>query len=255
MARPVPAAGPPLTSSIRGGVPAGHGPTAPPVSSAARSSAIRLRSRSTATPQAIGGKAASFSAPRRSMRAAPGWSEVSLWYPTATWISATRRFHRSSPSTSSSSSSNPSWASKNSPALKRRTAAPKPVGNRGSPMLCVLELQRQSQARLRPSGGQRAESPRREDRVLARRVDEVALDDVEADVVAQDVLEHPERFHHVVVRGVDGHPEHGQHAAAAIEGERREARDRLPVAHLVAERRRGRRDAHDRRQVERPDEA
>src|SRR5438093_10567953 len=235
MAQPVPAAGPPLTSSIRGGVPAGHGPTAPPVSSAARSSAIRLRSRSTATPQATGGKAASFSAPRRSMRAAPGWSEVSLWYPTATWISATRRFQRSSPSTSSSSSSNPSWASKNWPALKRRTAAPKPPGNRASAIPPVLELQRQSQARLGPSGRQRAEPPRREDRVLARRVDEVTLHDVEAHVVAHDVLEHPEGFHHVVVRRVDRRPEHGQHAAAAIEGECGEARDRLPVADLAAE--------------------
>src|SRR5438093_2297098 len=254
MAQPVPAAGPPLTSSIRGGVPAGHGPTAPPVSSAARSSAIRLRSRSTATPQATGGKAASFSAPRRSMRAAPGWSEVSLWYPTATWISATRRSHRSSPSTSSSSSSKPSWASKNSPALKRRTAAPKPVANRAATMRSVVELQRQSRPGLRPSPRQRAEPPGREDGILPRRIDEVALHDVDADVVAHDVLEHPERLHHVVVRRVDRHPEHGQHAAAAIKAERREARDRLPVAHLVAERRRGRRDTDDRRQVEGADE-
>src|SRR5437667_3908617 len=252
--QPTPAAGPPLTSSICGRAPPIRGSTVPPASSAARSFAIRSLSRSTATPQATAGKAASFSAPSRSMRAAPGWPEQSLWYPTATWISATRRFHRSSPSTSSSSSSKRSWASKNSPALKRRTAAPKPVGNRGSPMPCVLELQRQSHAGLRPSLRQRAEPPGREDGILARRIDEVALHDVDADVVAHDVLEHPERLHHVVVRRVDRHPEHGQHAATAIKAERREARDRLPVAHLVTERRRGRRDTDDRRQVEGADE-
>src|SRR4029453_4195404 len=50
----------------------------PPASAAVLSSAPRARSEPTSIPHAASGNAASFSSPRPSMRAAPGWPDLHL---------------------------------------------------------------------------------------------------------------------------------------------------------------------------------
>src|SRR5207247_11476479 len=108
-----------------------------------------------------------------------------------------------------------------------------PVGG-GEAMASHLELVRETQLGLRAAVVEAAEAPGVEDgRAAAPRRDEVPLRDVHDEVVAHHVIDRPEGLHAELVGRVDGHAEHGDDAAAAVEGERGEGEERLPVPDLV----------------------
>src|SRR5262245_8528115 len=89
------------------------------------------------------------------------------------------------------------------------------------------ELVRQPDARLGTAVVETGEAPGLEDRRrMTLRRDEVALADVQDEVVAQHVVDVPEGLHAELVGRVDGHAQHGHDAAAAIEGEAGEREER-----------------------------
>src|SRR5437016_11978687 len=98
-----------------------------------------------------------------------------------------------------------------------------------------LELVGQAELGLRAIVVEPAEAPRLEDgRAVAVGRDEVALGEVDDEVITHDVIDGPERLHVPLVHPVDRCPNHRHDAAAAVEGESREREDALPVADLVA---------------------
>src|SRR6266478_7170675 len=98
-----------------------------------------------------------------------------------------------------------------------------------------LELVRETQLGLRAAVVEAAEAPGVEDgRAAAPRRDEVPLCEVHDEVVAHHVIDRPEGLHAELVGRVNCHAEHGEDAAAAVEGEPGEGEERLPVAELVA---------------------
>src|SRR4029077_9241298 len=116
--------------------------------------------------------------------------------------------------------------------------------------------------RLGASLVETGEAPRLEDRrVVPPRGHEVALADVHDEVVPDDVVDVPERLHVPLVHRVDRQAEHRHDAATAVERERREREQGLPVAELVAEGwaagvdRGLRAEAARRRKIEAADEA
>src|SRR5262252_2668835 len=130
--------------------------------------------------------------------------------------------------------------------LRARSARPSEASGESGPRRAVpaggegrspsLELKRQTEARLGASRVQTRQAPGLEDRraVPARR-HEVALGEVHDEVVADHVVDRPERLHVELVGRVDRDAGHRHDAAAAVEGEGREGEERLPVADLVAE--------------------
>src|SRR5947199_765195 len=122
----------------------------------------------------------------------------------------------------------------------------------------LLELVGESQLGLGAAVVEAAEAPGLEDgRAATLRRDEVALRDVDDEVVAHHVGDGPERLHAPLVHPVDRHARDRDDAAAAVEGEGREGEEALPVADLVAEGRRVGRVAEARSggQVEAADQA
>src|SRR5262245_65224100 len=115
--------------------------------------------------------------------------------------------------------------------------APRPLSNHTRAAPRTLELIGEPDRRLGASRVETAEAPRLEDglREVAVRLHEVALADVHHEVVAHDVVDVPERLHVPAVHRIDGEAEHRDDRAAAVERERREREQGLPVADLVAE--------------------
>src|SRR5574341_97537 len=96
------------------------------------------------------------------------------------------------------------------------------------------ELVRQSDARLGAAAVQTSDTPALEHRT-AGRVDEVALRQVQDQVVGDEVVEHPEDFHVVAVHGIDDVHHERNDLAAAIEGGRGQGSQQLPVTDTVDE--------------------
>src|SRR6266478_4722993 len=108
-----------------------------------------------------------------------------------------------------------------------------PLGGPPSDPVAVLELVGQTKLGLGATVVEPAEAPSLEDRrATALRGDEVTLGDVDDEIVADHVVDGPERLHAPLVHPVDCHSGHRHDAAAAVEGEGGEREDALPVADL-----------------------
>src|SRR5215470_6729970 len=94
----------------------------------------------------------------------------------------------------------------------------------------ILELVRQTDLGLRPAVVQAGQAPGLEDRrAVAARREEVALCDVDDEVVAHHVVHRPERLHVEVVGRVDRRADDGHDAPPTVERERGEGGECLPV--------------------------